>query len=174
MDSFIRKVIAKDGERIYFESTNEEMNNFIANRIRNDFKDESIICIRFDVSTDENFSDYQSTEWYINPFYYRKATKFFEDECGNLIEVLDDDSPELDKSIHEVVVSSDAYGPRMDSRIIPEFLLTNAYWEIDDFLELYFVYYDSIQDKDYSDSQIFNDFFEQYRKAHDFADAVTD
>lgn len=174
MDSFIRKVIAKDDERIYLESTNEEMNNFIANRIRNEFNDEKVISIRFDVSSDESFLDYQSTDWYINPIYYKEATEIIEDEYGNLIEVTNDDSPEFDESIHEIAMFADAYGPKIDSRIVPELLLTDAYRKEDKFLEMYFAFYDSVQDKKYSDSQLYNEFFKQYRKAYAHADAITD
>lgn len=60
------KIIARDGEREILPSSLEEMQNFIVWENRSDFDDESIIGIKFILTSD---GENEETCWYINPTY---------------------------------------------------------------------------------------------------------
>lgn len=159
MDDFVRKVIAKDCEREYVNSSLEEMEEFIVRRMRNDFADKDIICIKFEQASLEDFSDAQSTSWFINPYYVKNISSLIEDENGKLIAFFDDDSDELDESIHEAFLYPDAYGPKMSSEFIPEILLIDAFNKNSRFLAKYYEFYDKNIDKNLSEKEFVDKFF---------------
>lgn len=159
MDDFVRKVIARDCEREYVNSSIEEMEEFIVRRMRNDFADKNIICIKFEEASSEDFSDAQSTSWFINPYYVTDISSLIEDENGRLIAFFDDDSDELDESIHEAFLYPDAYGPKMSSEFIPEMFLTDAFYEDSRFLEKYYEFYNQNLDKNLSEKEFVDNFF---------------
>ena len=100
LDLLVKKVIARDGEREIVPSSAEEMHNFIVAGIRPEFQDKNVLCVKFRQSCCEEDEDYEDSSWYINPLICR-------DERGqsNLFDCYS------------------AYGPKMDSRFIPEILL---------------------------------------------------
>ncbi len=91
----VQKLIARDGEREIVESSQEEMQRFIVEEIRPEFKDSRVLCVKFlqEVSDDEP----EESPWFINPA--------------------------LCNSVEGLFDSTYAYGPCMDSSFVPEILL---------------------------------------------------
>lgn len=155
----VRKVIAKDDERIFIESSMEEVENFIVQRIREEFNDKSILCIKFEFSYFENFEESESTSWFINPYYVKDLSSLIEDEDGRLIAFLDNNSDELDESIHEVFLYPDSYGSKISTEFIPEMLLTDKFSEDSRFLDKYYEFYNQNLDKNLSEKEFIDNFF---------------
>lgn len=100
LDLYVKKVIARNGEREVVPSSTEEMHNFIVEGIRPEFEDESVICIKFLQSCCDDDDDPEESPWYINP-------QVCHDEQGNA----------------NMMYGCFAYGPKMDSSFVPEILL---------------------------------------------------
>lgn len=94
-DYLIKKVIAKDGERDVVESSQEEMHQFIVERIRPEFNDPHVLCVKFLYCFCEEDDDPEESAWFINPEY-----------C-----------PDYLNGCYS------AYGPKMDSEFLPELLI---------------------------------------------------
>lgn len=163
MYNFVRKVIAKDGEREYVDSNAVEMEEFIVRRMRDEFKDKSIICIKFEVSYSEDFEESQSTSWFINPYYMRDISSLIETENEVLIAFFENNSETSENSIQEIFLYPDAYGPKIDSEILPELILTNLFWEDTSFLGNYydFRYHHPIENM--TEQEYLEKFFEYLR-----------
>ena len=100
LETSVKKVIAKDGERIVVDSSYEEFSDFILGERRPDFTDDRIICIKFLRFYGEYDETPEESDWYINPYYCT-------DENGN----------------SDCLMYESAYGPKMDSNFLPEILL---------------------------------------------------
>ena len=73
----IKKMIARDGgERELFDSSYEEMQNFIAKEIRPEFDDCYILAVKFLSSTDKDMENAEETSWYLNPIYVKDHPEF--------------------------------------------------------------------------------------------------
>lgn len=102
LESSVKKVIAKDGERLIVDSSYEEFSSFILGERRPDFADERIICVKFLKFYGEDDENPEESDWYINPYYCT-------DEYGN----------------SNCLMYESAYGPKMDSEFVPEILLVD-------------------------------------------------
>ena len=71
----IKKIIARDGSRDVVDSDVIELMNIIEDGNIPDFKDKSIICIKFAVSDTDSFEDSEESCWYINKEYAEKFIK---------------------------------------------------------------------------------------------------
>ena len=115
IDVCVRKIIARDGEREITESSVEEIQSFIVNQIRPEFQDDSVLCIKFVVSTDDSFEDSEETSWFVNPLYVQgipmlENISVDEETVSDIIDIYGY-SPLL------------PYGPKMAAEILPEILL---------------------------------------------------
>ena len=71
LDYVVKKIVAKEDERIAIESSYDEMLKFTENEIRPDFVDTSIICIKFVICMGEYDDAPEQTDWYINPCHFK-------------------------------------------------------------------------------------------------------
>lgn len=72
MYDVVKKVVAREGfNRVILESSYDEMLKFSEEEMRPDFKDNSILCIKFIIEACENDETPEQTDWYINPLYFR-------------------------------------------------------------------------------------------------------
>lgn len=123
--SFVKKVIARDGEREIVDSSPEEMLAFIVNRLRPDFSDHNILCVKFLMGFTDNVSEAEETSWFINPLYLDDENyhTYERNQSGKLI---------------SFIPYYDSYAPKMASEFIPEILLMH----IDDKVHSIFDYYE--------------------------------
>ena len=76
LDSVVKKIIARMGEREVVMSSYDEMREFIEDGIRPDFTDSTIVCIKFVVLSGETPEDAEETSWYINELYAEESLDF--------------------------------------------------------------------------------------------------
>lgn len=114
----IKKIIARDGTREIVDSDARELMDVTQNGIIPDFKDTTILCIKFSISDTDCSDEAEETCWYINDIYAEKFISSSEDEY-------DDDYDE------EYVSKQENYAPFKSendvycifSDFIPEILL---------------------------------------------------
>lgn len=113
-ERIVKKIIARDGERERIDSSPEEMNDFIVNGMRDEFRDEKILCIKFIVDASEDMADAESTSWFINPVYTESPSEQRGDGSDN----------DIDTGIQTYIPEWwNSYGPCMASEFLPELLL---------------------------------------------------
>ena len=71
LDYVVKKIVAKEDERIVTDSSYDEMLKFTEEEIRPDFMDPEILCIKFMLCMGEDDDEPEYTDWYINPYHYK-------------------------------------------------------------------------------------------------------
>ena len=71
LDYVVKKIVAKEDERIVTDSSYDEMLKFTEEEICPDFMDPEILCIKFMLCMGEDDDEPEYTDWYINPYHYK-------------------------------------------------------------------------------------------------------
>lgn len=142
-DIYVKKLIARYGERELVDSSAEEQQRFIVDRERPDFEDESILCIKFLQSDNESMEAAEESSWFINPCYVQgfaiynripslDAAVYEQDEEGCLSYVDADETTcygDVDDEVAMEFASTfgyspnESYGPKMAAEFLPEILV---------------------------------------------------
>lgn len=96
---YFKKIVAKDGQRDEFCSSQEEFNNFVVCNIRPEFEDSDVLAVKFIFSNFQDFSEQEESSWFIHPDLALTFPEF---------------SPEWD------------YGPHIAAEFPPELLLMQS------------------------------------------------
>lgn len=106
----IKMIIAKDGERVIENSSQEEFHKFVIEGMRDKFKDNNVLAIRFVLSFDDDIDfDDESTNWFINP--------------ANLEALEYDEDNDIIGGPYSDYICYTSYGPKMDIMFPPELLI---------------------------------------------------
>lgn len=135
--TIVKKMIARNGEREIVDSSPEEKHQFIVERQRPDFDDESILCIKFLDSDTESMEFAEESSWFVNPIYAERLTVINQDTNFDDYDTCNYESEFLDtKDVDDVTAMEfasifgyspcEAYGPKMASEFLPEVLLLQA------------------------------------------------
>ena len=144
-ETFVKKLVARYGERELVDSSIEERQNFIVDKRRPDFIDDSILCIKFLQSDNESMEAADESSWFINPCYVEGFAMY--NYIPSFNEEVDDDEQDkkplpsyvdADETIcisdidDEVAMEfastfgyspNESYGPKMAAEFLPEILI---------------------------------------------------
>jgi len=142
-DACVKKLIARYGERELVDSSIEERHHFIVDRERPDFKDQSILCIKFLQSDNESMEAAEESSWFINPCcvdgfaMYNRIPAMDAAAYNHEVEVslsyvdadetvcygnVDDDTAMEFASTYGYS-PNESYGPKMAAEFLPEILV---------------------------------------------------
>ena len=137
----IKKIIARDGTREVVDSDAKELMDVTWYGNIPDFKDTSIICIKFSFSDTDSSDEAEETCWYINGIY---ADKFISSRENIYDEDVDEDYPLEQENYAPFKSENDIYC--IFSDFIPEILLIEPPENYDMF-EIFQHFYNQNMDK---------------------------
>lgn len=71
LDYVVKKIVAKEDERIVTDSSYDEMLKFTEEDFIPNFMDPEILCIKFMLCIGEDDDEPACTDWHINPYYFK-------------------------------------------------------------------------------------------------------
>ncbi len=134
IDIYVKKLIARLGERELVDSSAEEMQCFIVDRHRPSFEDENILCIKFIQSYSPSMEFAEESSWFINPCYVKDLSAcdgwasevgpdFLEDMYRSLASSSVDDEVAMEFAATYGYSPKESYGPKMAAEFLPELLI---------------------------------------------------
>lgn len=158
--TIVKKLIARNGERELVDSSPEEQQQFIVDRKRPDFKDDSVLCIKFLVAGSESMEAAEESSWFINPIYVERFTIFNSaaqddiilldsDPCCSYVDSVEglpnyrdiDDDVAMEFASTFGYSPCESYGPKMAAEFLPEILVLQPQFPDKCMLEEYQSFY---------------------------------